>query len=635
MAKSKQEQRGFGSVTINIVLVFTIIVAVSVIASQWYFRIDITENNLYTLSEASRKVIGAVKTPITLKYYFTSNVESLPLNYKLYGNKVEELLREYEAENEEMVVLEIYYPEPDSDEEEWAKKYGLNRVALNSGEGVIMGLVGIREDREANISLFDPRREQFLEYDITQLILEISSKKDKTIGLLTVLPVMGSTPNQMQKIQGIQGTPKWTVISELEKAYKIERLDATIREIPDHINFLLVLHPKELGEGTEYAIDQFVLKGGHLVVLVDPNSHSDQVAAMSARMGNMQSASSNLPKLFRHWGIEYDSSKILGDVAHATRVNAGDSGVIPFALWHSLDKNSFNQDMIATKDLEKMLMIEPGGFTVKEGSSLTLNSLLHSSTQSGLIDAFMMRFSDPLDLNKAVKPTGSYHMAGILTGEIASAFDKRPDPPPKQEKEEGKAEPEEAPKNYRPHLTNSAGSVSILLIADTDFISDPYSVQRSPFGVMPTNDNVSFFVNMIEFLDGAEELMQIRSRGRFSRPFTRFVELQQAAQAKYQREEEKLSEQLKEVQEKLSRLVVQKGTNTIVLSKDQIEKIKQFRNAEKENQSKLREIRKLLRQDIESEKTVLTLLNLFVVPILLAIFGIALYFKRFKKAGSL
>ena len=634
MTKSKQGQRHFGSAVINIVLVFIIVVAVNVIASKWFFRLDVTENSLYTLSEASRKVVGGINEPITLKYYFTRSAESLPLHYKIFGTKVEELLREYEAENEEMIALEIYDPKPDSDEEEWAKKYGLNNVGLNQGESLIIGLVGVREDREMNIPLLDARREQFLEYDITQLILGVSQKRDKTIGLMSSLPLMGSAPDQLQMMQGQRGAPKWIAIEELEKSYKVEQIETSSQEIEDHIDILVVVHPKNLTETTEYAIEQFALRGGRLVVMVDPNSQSDQTAAMAARMGRMETASSNLPKLFEHWGIEYDPSKVLGDLARATHVNAGETGIIPFALWHSLDARSFNREMIATKELEKMLMVEPGGFTLKEGGSLKLNSLIHSSTQSGLVEAFMMRFSDPLELNKAVKPTGSYHLAGILTGSLASAFDKRPDPPKKEES--GNEQTEEEPqKSFKPHSNESKESVAILLIADTDFVADRYSVGRSSlFGPVPMNDNLNFFVNMIEFLDGAEELMQIRSRGRFSRPFTRFVELQQRAQAKYRQEEEKLSQQLEEVQEKLSQLNVQKGTNRIVLSKEQIEKIKQFREAEKENRSKLRKIRKLLRQDIEFEQTALTMLNLFVVPVLLAIFGIVLYFRRFQKARN-
>ncbi|MBT4286854.1 MAG: GldG family protein [Deltaproteobacteria bacterium] len=632
MANKIKSNIQFGSSFVNISLVFIIVIAINVIANSLYFRLDITENSLYTLSEGSKKIVNNINTPITLKYYFTKGAETLPLNYKVYGNKVLELLQEYENQNPGNITLEIYDPKPDSDEEEWAQKYGLNGVPLSYGETLFMGMVAVKEDVELNIPIFDPKREQFMEYDISELLLNINKEQNKVIGILSGLPVMGQSPNQMQAMQGQQATPKWIFLQELEKSYKLQNIETSAQEISHDIDILLVIHPKNLSEATEYAIEQFALKGGQLVVLVDPNSQMDQQAAMMARMGQMASASSDLPKLFKHWGVEYQSTKIMGDHAHATEVSSRDAGVFPFVLWQSLNKSSFNQDLIATKDLEKMLIVEPGGFTLKEDSKLKLNSLLKSSTQSGLVDSFILRYTNPLEVNKQVKREGAYNIAGILTGKISSAFSKRPDPPKKEEKQG--EEKEETPKVFQPHVSESKDNVKVLLITDTDFIADRNSVrQNSLFGVIPMNDNLNFMINMVEFLSGSEELTQIRSRGQFSRPFSRFIELQQMAQAKYQTEEQKLSQKLQSVQEKLSALNVQKGTNKIVLTKDQIDKIKQFRLAEKDAQRKLREIRKLLRQDIESEKTFLILLNLLFVPILLAVFGIFLYLKRFNRSA--
>lgn len=619
MTTSKQDRKIYGSTAISIALVLIMIVAVNVISANLFFRWDITQEKLYTLSDGTKKIVSGIKTPITLKYYFTKSSESLPLTFKAYGKKINEFLEEYQNINPEFIKLEVYDPKPDSDEEEWAKNYGIMGIDLQKGEKVFLGIVAIMEDKELNIGFLDPRREQFLEYDITQLLLRIDSKKKDVIGVMSSIPVMGSEPNQMQRMQGQQGMPKWVLLKELEKDFKIESFDpATTKEISEEVSTLMVIHPKKLSDHALYAIDQFVLRGGELVVLVDPNSRMDQTAAMAARMGGPADASSDLGKLFKHWGIHYDAKKILGDKAHAAQVNAGGAGIIPFSLWHVLDKRSFNTELVATKDLENMLMIEPGGFTVDEKSSLKLTNLIKSSTNSGLIDSYLLRISKPLELNKKVKSESvEYTLAGILNGKLTSAFEKKPDGVKSDQ------------------LKKSRKDAKILLIADTDFISDPYSVDQ--FNLLgqviyqPKNDNLNFFINMIEFLGGAEEMMQIRSRGRFSRPFTRFMELEQYAQTKYQEAEMKLSEKLKDVQARLSQLNVQKGSNQIVLSKDQIEQIKQFREEEKKTQTELRKIRKLLRQDIESEKTILTLLNLFVVPVLLTIFGIFLYFRRFKR----
>lgn len=634
MTEKKKGKLKFGSTATNVILIFVIIIAVNIIAASLYFRWDITEENLYTLSEGTEKIVNGLERPITLKYYMTKNVSGLPMTYKNYGKKINELLIEYRNLNPEMINLEVYDPQPDSDAEVWAGKYGLKGIDLGTGERVYMGLVAVQEDNEVALPFMDPRREKFLEYDITQLIVQARQDRDKVIGVMSTLPVMGTQPNQMQMMQGQRGAPKWAFIEELEKTFRIEELQTDVRDIDDEIDILMVIHPKNLSESTQYAIDQFLLRGGELIVLVDPNSRSDQMAAMASRMGRMSMASSNLEKLFKHWGVQYQDSKIIGDLKHATRVNAGENiGVLSYSLWHSLDSSSFNQELIATKDLDSMLFVEPGGFTMEEDSPMKLNTLISTSKQSGLIDSYMTRIGDPVSINKKVVPDNKqYAMAGILNGKVTSAFAQRPEPPKEGAQENGGENDGQDDKNLKPHISESRESVKVLLITDTDFISDPFSVER--FNLMgqifmqPKNDNLNFMVNMVEFLGGAEALMQIRSRGRFNRPFTRFEELQQEAQAEYQEAEERLSAKLKEVQDKLSKLNVDEGTNKIVLTKEQIEKIEQFREEEKKTKSELREIRKLLREDIEYEKTVLTMLNLLIIPLILMITGLVLYYRR-------
>lgn len=622
---------------VSILLVVIILIAVNAISAGFYFRWDVTEENIYTLSKGSRQIIKNLKSPVTIKYFFSGDLESLPLVYKNYGKKIGELLNEYQTRNPDLITLETYNPKPDSDEEEWATKYGLSGLNLAGGEKLFMGVVAIQEDKEASLPIMDPRREQFLEYDITHLILQVRQKRDKKLGIISSLPVMGVQANQMQRMQGQQDIPKWVFITELEKTFKVENLGVSADEIPKDIGILMVIHPKNLSDPTLYAIDQFVLRGGELVLLVDPNARIDEMARMMAQMGQTPQASSNLEKLFKHWGIDYQPSKVLGDKKHATMVNAGASvGNVSFSLWHSLDRSSFNQELIATKELDNMILIEPGAFSVNEKSTLKMDPLIKSSFEAGFIDSYMIRFGNPLSINKQLTPDKKEHtLAGILTGKLTSAFSKRPEkklekgeePPPKIVEEQ---------KNRKlpPHLVKTDTSVSILLITDVDFIHDQFSVEK--FNLMgqvfsqPRNDNLNFMVNMVEFLGGAEEMMTIRSRGRFSRPFTRFLELEKRAQIKYQVEEAKLSTKLKEVQEKLSQLNVQKGTNQIVLTKEQIENLRQFRDQEKITKSALREIRKLLRQDIETEKMGLTLINLLVIPILLIIVGLLLNFRRFR-----
>jgi ABC-type uncharacterized transport system involved in gliding motility auxiliary subunit len=291
MAESKKRQSLFGTTLTSVGLVVLIVIAINVIAANFFFRVDVTEEQLYTLSEGTEKIVKGVKTPITLKYYFNKSSKQIPLLHKNYGKKVEELLQEYRTLNPEMISLEIYNPIPDSDEEEWAKKYGLSAINLGM-ENFTMGLVLVQEDKELTIPFLDIRREKFLEYDVTHLILQISKEKENTIGIMSNLPVMGQTPDQMQMIQGRQAQPKWAFIQELEKTFELEEIKTDATNIGDNITILLVIHPKNLPETTQYAIDQFVLRGGQLVLLVDPSSRVDPTAAIMARIG--QQAESTL-----------------------------------------------------------------------------------------------------------------------------------------------------------------------------------------------------------------------------------------------------------------------------------------------------------------------------------------------------
>jgi ABC-type uncharacterized transport system involved in gliding motility auxiliary subunit len=632
MADADKTKRFKYASTLSIISVLVMIIAVNIISAHLFFRLDITAERLYTLSQGSRDIVGRIDTPTVIKYYFTRNLASLPLVYKNYGQRIEELLREYRNLNPENLVLEVYDPTPDSDEEEWAEKYGLTGIELGTGERLFMGIVITREDREINLPIMDPRRENYLEYDITQLLQQIAQKKDKIVGILSSLPVMGMTASRFQQMQGQNSLPKWVFVQELEKTFEIRTIEPSVTDIDSDINILIVIHPKNLSEQALYAIDQFVLRGGETVILVDPNARVDQEAAMMAQMGQMPQASSDLAPLFQHWGIDYQPNQVLGDLDRPTRVNAGGSiGTISYALWQTLTGQSFNQELIATRELHEMLIVEPGGFMMSDNSPLSLQPLISSSSNAGLVDAQLTRFSDPLTINKEIKPDGEvYTLAGILTGKLTSAFEKRPPAPESKE-----AEPAETPSRPIPsHLSAGTARSSILLITDVDFIADHFAVEQ--FNLLgqvfsqPRNDNLNFLVNMVEFLGGAEEMMAIRSRGRFSRPFTRFLTLERDAQAQYQAAESRLTTKLQEVQERLSELDVPQETNRIVLTKEQIEKIRQFREEEKKTKDELRQIRKLLRQDIEKEKTTLTLLNLMVVPVLLVLFGLFLYYRRFR-----
>ncbi len=607
----------FQFTSLNIFFVLLLIAAVNLIAGAFHFRWDVTQEGLYSLSKGSEKLLEHLEKPVTLKFYFSKDATQVPLQYKNYGRKVAELLREYQALAPGKIIVEQVNPKPDSDAEEWANRYQLTGAEMGAGESFYLGLVALLEDQEAVLPFLDPRREEYLEYDISQLITQVTRKGGKRLGLLSSLPLLGSVPDPVSRAQGQRGQAPWAVIHELEKSFEILDLDLASPSLPPDLSLLWVVHPKGLSEAAQYAIDQYLMSGGKLILSLDPSAKIDQVAKFAQKLGRRGNAASDLPKLLQAWGVEYDSHKILGDPLRPARVQASGLGVVPFYLWQQLGKEAFNQELIATKGLKNGLFIEPGSFRLKQDSPLELIPLITASAEAGLIESYLIPFTPVMGLNKRVKADGKRHyLAGLLKGKFKSAFEGPLD---------GEGE----------FIAQSKPGAQVFLLTDVDFLSDPFAVERiqllGQVIAQARNDNLAFFVNLVDFLGGAEELLEIRARGRFQRPFTHFEELSLKAQTRYQEAQTRLESKLNDLQGKLRSLSQSDAEVQPSLSKEQLEKIQDFHQEEKKTRSELREIRKLLRQDIESSTNGLIWLNLLFMPFLLVIAGAMLYLYRFGK----
>ena len=610
------------STLLTVGLLLICLIAINVIGKFLPLKFDLTEDNLYTITDATKQILSSSEEPVTIKYYFSKSIADLPPTYKAYGERVENILREYESLSGGQVRLEVFDPQPDTEEEEWAQKYGIQGMQLPSGSRLFFGTVVSMLDQEAVIPFFDMRRERLLEYDLSQLILQASQLDPLKIGVLSSLPLEGSPMMQMQgRSQG-----GWIFLSELRKTFSVEVLDFATTSIDSSLGVLMIVHPKNLSDQTLYAIDQYVMKGGKVIVLVDPNSRADLQSSQGAMMGQMPDTASNFHKLFQAWGIEYDSSKLIGDFQYATQINAGASGILRYPLWMSLNKSALDTDHPITSQLESLLFIETGGLKQSEGSKQEWTSLITTSPQSGLVESILTRFAAPDSIVRELKTDDtSRTLAALVRGEFSSAFSSAPKADDQEQKEQPKPEK---------HLSTSP-STAILVVADSDFLSDAYSVQRFSFlgqsVAQPINDNLNLILNAAEFLSGNEALMSIRSRGQFSRPFTTLLALEKNAQMKFQEEERLLQEKLKSVQEKLQTLSQQQSSDQkLLITPEQEKEIQSFREEERKARKNLREVRKVLRQDVEQLGHLLLAFNLLFAPLLVGIAGILVYRKRNK-----
>ncbi len=613
-------------------LLLIALVAVNVVAGFVPLRLDVTRQHLYTLADGTRHILAELPDPVTVKLYVPDSVADTPVGVKTFSRKVRELLHEYQNASKGKLTVQVYDPKPDSADEDWATRYGLTPARMPDGTQLFFGMAALSAGREATVPFFDPRRERFLEYDISQAITRVNQQARPKVAVLSWLPVMGQ-PTRMGASEG-----EWYFLQELGKTYSVEYLfpqQEDLLEIPDGTQLLIVIYPKRVPETLSYAIDQYLLRGGKAMVFTDPNSRLDPAGAQT-----MATDPSSLDKLFKAWGIETDGDKVVGDRQLATRVSAPNQGVVDFPLWISLRRRNLNRDLAFTSELEEVTLIDAGAFRTAKDFKYTFTPVFWSSKQSGLVDQATVRFASPLDIAKQLKTDDTERvLAGLMTGKLASAFPEGPPkaaPPPKDRKPGDKqnAQPEKPRKHT--HLAAAEQETSVLLVGDADFLADRFSIQLVNFFgnqvAQPLNDNLNFVLNAVEFMTGSQDLIHIRSRGQLSRPFTRLQELQVKAAVKYQQQEQQLSKRLEEVKRKVTELESQKQPGQkLVLSPAQLEEVNKFRREEAGVRTQLREVRRVLRQDIDNLGNWLLAVNLLLLPLVVAVAGFAVILRRSRR----
>lgn len=617
------------------VLVFLgILVTVNVLVSQLRVRKDVTREGLYTLSAGTRSLVGQLPREVTLKFYYSKSADGLPMPAKQYAQRILDLLREFEQAGRGKLVLEVLDPQPDSEEEEWAQRYGLMPQNLNplGGSAFYLGLTAVSGAQEAAIPFFSPSQEPQLEYLLTRLIGEVTRTSKSKIGVLSSLPVMGSSGGGMSMFgQPERGSPPWALVTELRGQYDVQPVNPQGADIPADITTLLVIHPKNLPDPALYALDQFVLRGGRLIAFVDPLSLADQ-EAQPQQMGMMMGGnSSDLNKLTQAWGLTYDGSRVVADLRSATRVRTGEGRTDRNASWLTLRGETLSHQEVATASLEFLMLPFAGAFTGQAAKGLTLAPLLQAAPGAGSVDAMTLAMPSGDRAPAINAATGTQYLAVRLSGTFQSAFPAgRP-----------AATAEGAPPAA---LTGEAGLKeskvpgTVVLVADTDLLYDRFAVERiQGFGrdmYQMANDNLAFVLNLVEQLSGSDALISLRSRGSYERPFDRVIALEEKAQSRWQQEELKLQEKVDAAQQRMNELQSSKdATQKFVLSAEQQREVEQFRKDMFETRKQLKNVRKNLRGEIEALGFKIKWINIGLMPALVAVFGLAYGLRRRSRAA--
>lgn len=620
----------------GLLLLLAILVAVNLIAANLRLRVDLTADRLYSLSAGSRAVLAKLPQEVTLKFYFSRSAAEVPMFIKSYARQVEDLLKEYELAGGGRLVVEHFDPQPDSDDEEWAERYGIQPQPTGMmSPPMYFGLVAVAGDREALLPALSPRNETMLEYEITRLITRVTHAAKPVIGVLSPLPVLGQPSPQMMMMPQRNAPQPWVAFSELQRDFDLRNVPVDATQIDPDIATLVLVHPRDLAETTLYAIDQFVIRGGRLVVFVDPFSVTELEAGGQSQMAMMGMGGgqgpSTLGKLFDAWGVGFDTGKIVADERAMTRLGGG-GRVEQSPIFLSLTANNMNRTDLLTAQLEQVMLPFAGELTDKTSEAIDFTPLITSSDAACAVDAMAAQFGTQA-VRAQLKPDGLKHvLAARLSGKFASAFPQGAPAPAAQSDQP-------APPPAAPHRAASETPNQILIFTDADFLADRFSVESLDglFGaqvMQPRGDNLALCANAVEQMSGNADLIAIRARGRSSRPFTRVDELEFKAMRAWQAEEERLKAELENTRGQLARLQTEKtASQKYILSPEQESAVREFQRTERETKAKLKQVSKNLRREIDTLGAYLKAVNIAAVPLLVIGFGLVRGAARRRRQG--
>ena len=594
-------------------LFIAVIILVNATLTSW--RIDLTENKLFTLSEGTLNILHNLEEPVRLDFYFSQKAMVGYPALMNYGVRVRDMLLEYEAHSNGMLDLNIIDPEVFSEEEDQAVAGGMQSVPLNNaGDRAYFGLVGTNStDEEKNIPFFQSSKESALEYDISKLLYNLSYPEKRIVGIMSSLPIFG---DEQEKL------PRWTITDTIEEFFEIRALGTNPKNL-DGIDVLMIIHPKNIKDGTLFAIDQYVLKGGKVMLFVDPLAEGDRSKPADPDSGVLPDLDSDLNKLTDQWGITVLKEKIVGDINAAMHVqtrSATGPQEVTYLPWLRLAKESFNQEDFATSQLNVIHMGTTGIIEKNSDSEISFTPLIESTKQSMQLDRdFLFIQRDPrIILDNFKSEEKKQVIAARLQGHAMTAFP------------EGLLDDEGNKKNSENDALISEGDINVIVIADTDILNDTFWIRNKPYFGMtlpqPIANNGDFVINALENLSGSNDLASLRTRGEYTRPFERVEAIRRQAELEYREREQKLVATLQETEQKIRTLQQTQGEDTtesaMLLTPEQSAEIEKFQTLRIDTRKQLRAVQHELKKNIESLGAKLRFFNIAFLPLIIILISI-------------
>lgn len=672
---------------------------------------DLTAEDVYTLSEGTRNILGKLNQSVDLKlYYARTAARKGPEGVRFWNNYflyVRDVLNEFVDRSKGKLTLEVIDPRPYTEEEDEAVRYGVKRFQMTEDEPFFFGMVATTElGKDETIEFFNPDRQEFVEYDVAKLLVSLMQQEKKKIGVIANVPILGTDMSpymmQMMRAQGRQPERPWTIVGHLESNYEVEKVEIEEADpkVPEDVDFLMVVHPKSLDEKTRFAIDQYVMRGGKLVVFVDPHCLHDQPMMRQPQMMMQHEAASSLNDLLENWGVRMEEGQIACDRKLALTIPPGRnaSPVAQPQFFELRDPQMSDQEVI-TANLHSVRMCYPGALTTLAGTGTEIRPLLHTSsvgTTWELKDAFQIKFNpfDPEPIVEAISDgTEPVMLACMITGKFKTNFPggfevevEEPEEPddeesssdeeagdegdagpqgeaPKpatdqpaatkpttdkpttaqpaekgepagegEEKEEEPEEPEKKTKTIQP-VTEAAEGATVVVVADVDMIANSFAYRESFFGMEVVGDNAAFVLNTLDYLSGSEDLIRVRSRGGYDRPFKVVEAIEEEADKATKAKVKELNDKIEKFDEEIKKLAgTRTDENVQVIQSQAMEKWRTLQEQRRQARKELRRLQAGRREKVEDLELRLKLLNLTVAPGLILLIAIGLSLARWFQA---
>lgn len=590
-------------------IVFLLLVAVNVINNKLsiFSRFDLTHNKMFTLSDGSKKILSNIDEPITLKLFFSRQLAKENPYFLSFAVRIEEFLKEYQKHSNKKLKLQIIDPAPFTEQEDEAVHYGLQGVPVNQdGAELYFGLVATNSTTGKEIiPFFQPNRESYLEYDVTRLIAKLSNATSSKIAVISSLPIQGE-----QGFQFIPGKAKpWVIWQQITQQFDAQLLEENVSSIPDDVKVLLLINTGEqLASTTANAIDQFVLRGGHVLLFLSPVSEIKTYSHDNNEANNLEKTKDlvSINKLLTAWGINYDSNKIVASRELAKQVryhHEGKEVTGLYPLWIDVNASSFAKNDVLTANLTRLTFASAGAITANESGNNTFLPLVVIPNGAMLVNKpdLAKYKTNPISLLREYQPEKTpVTLAARVTGKVKSAFSDK-----------------------------FVENTNIVVIANADFLHDHFWATTQNFLgnqiVIPTSGNGNLLLNALDNLAGSDALISIRSKDSYTRGFDKIHELELKSQNKFQQAEEALLKRIEDTKQKLAAMEQQK------LSIEHKKEEDLFRKDLVETRKQLREVRRSLREDIQLLENKIKFFTIIFMPLLIIIscIGYRLFGNKF------